>query len=131
MILQELHEIFQSNAELFTIVGFLAGTLVGNYFSIERDRRKEFNEIINPIYFRMKSQIEAGLLSIEDFDIDVIEHHMPWYQRWYFRNCAERYKKSRIGVTEYIPGGEVLVDEVKKSEMLKCASNVLHYLKPR
>jgi hypothetical protein len=131
MMLQEIHKIFQENAELFTVAGFLAGTLIGNHFSVERDRRIEFNKIVSPIYFKMKSQIEARLHYAEDFDIDVIEHYMPWYQKLCFRNCAERYKKSKNCVSTYIPGGEVLIDEIKKTEMLKCASDVLHYLKPR
>lgn len=131
MMLEEIHKIFQENAELFTVAGFLAGTLIGNHFSVERDRRIEFNKIVSPIYFKMKSQIESRLHYAEDFDAAVIEHHLPWHQRRCFRNSAERYKQSKNGVSEYIPGGEVLVNERKKSEMLKCAADVLHYIKPR
>lgn len=131
-MLKEIHEVFTNNAELIAIVGFLAGTLVGNYFSIERDRRKEFNEIVGPLYFKMKSQIEARLHYAEDFDAAVIEHHLAWYQRRTFRNCAERYKQSKNDVSEYQPStGEVAIDEAAKSKMLKCASDVLYYLKPR
>ena len=131
-MLKEIHEVFTNNAELIAIVGFLAGTLVGNYFSIERDRRKEFNEIVGPLYFKMKSQIEARFHYAEDFDTAVIEHHLPWYQRRTFRNCAERYKQSKNGVSEYQPStSEVTIDEAAKSKMLKSASDVLYYLKPR
>lgn len=132
MMLKEIHEVFTNNAELIAIVGFLAGTLVGNYFSIERDRRKEFNEIVSPVYFKMKSQIEAKLHYAEDFDATVIEHHLPWYQRRSFRHRAERYKQSKNGVSEYHPNtGEVTIDEAAKSKMLKSASDVLYYLRPR
>ena len=120
IILEEIHEVFKNNAELIAIVGFLAGTLVENYFSIERDRRKEFNEIVDPIYFKMKSQIEARFHYAEDFDATVIRHHLAWYQRRTFRNCAERYNQSKNGVSKYQPStGEVTIDEAAKSKMLK------------
>jgi hypothetical protein len=110
------------------VVGFVSGIKT----TIYADRRREFNEIVNDLYFRMKSQIEANIGAVEDIDIDRIEHYIPWYQRRRFRNRAERYKQSQNGVSEYNFGtGSVTVDEVAKAQMLKCAANVLHYLKPR
>lgn len=117
--------------------GIPLATLVVGYFSgvrttVYTDRRKEFNEIINDLYFKMKSQIECKSNAVEDFDIDVIELYIPWYKKRCFRKYAERYKNSQNGVSEYHPEtGGVTVNEIAKLKMLKCASDVLHYVKPR
>lgn len=127
----------QSTYEIIKDFGVPVVTLVVGFFSgikttIYADRRKEFNEIVTPIYFKIKSQIDARLHYAEDFDIDVIEHHLPWHQRQGFRNSAEIYKQSQKGVSEYqVETSNVKVDEAAKTNMLKCASNVLQYLKPR
>ena len=110
------------------MIGFVSGVRT----TIYTDRRKEFNEIINRFYFKMKSQIETRSSVVEDFDIDVIEIYIPWYQKRRFRKSAERYKNSKNGLSTYSPGtGTATVDTSVKSEMLKCAADVLHYLKPR
>ena len=131
-MLDEIHAIFQSNAELFTAAGFLAGALVGNYFSIERDRRKEFNEIVNPLYFRIKQQIESRSLGIESFDADVIEHYLPWYRKNSFRQSVEGLRKVQNKASEYNPSnGSVTVNEAAHTEMLKHAGFILAHVKPR
>jgi hypothetical protein len=110
------------------VVGFFSGIKTTTY----ADRRKEFNEIVTPIYFKLKSQIDDRLHVAENFNIDVIEHHLPWYRRRGFRISAERYIKSKMGVSEYqVETSNVKVDEAAKTNMLKCANDVLHYLKPR
>lgn len=127
----------QSTYEIIKDFGVPVVTLVVGFFSgikttIYADRRKEFNEIVTPIYFKIKSQIDAQLHYGEGFDIDVIEHHLPWHQRRGFRNSAEIYKQSQKGVGEYqVETGNVKVDEASKTNMLKCAIDVLPYLKPR
>ena len=110
------------------VIGFVSGMRTTLY----ADRRKEFNEIVNPLYFRMKSQIGAGVIAVDDFDPDVIEPYIIWWKRRRFRKSAEKYKNSKCGVGEYhVETSSVIVDEAAKVEMLKCAADVLHYLKPR
>lgn len=127
----------QSTYEIIKDFGVPVVTLVVGFFSgikttIYADRRKEFNEIVTPLYFKIKSQIDARLHHVEDFDIDVIEHHLSWHQRRSFRTRAEIYKQSKKGVSEYqVETSKVEVDEAAKTNMLKCASDVLYYLKPR
>lgn len=132
MMLEEIHAAFQNNAELFTVAGFLAGTLAGNYFSIERDKRKEFNDVVSPIYFLIKQQIESRSLGVENFDPDVIEHHLPWYKKNSFRKSVEGLRKVQNEVSEYnFANSSVTVNEAAHSEMLKHAKDVLRHLKPR
>lgn len=131
-MLEEIHAVFQNNAELFAVVGFLAGALVGNYFSIERDRRKEFNDVVSHIYFRIKQQIESRSLGIENFDPDVIDHHLPWYRKSSFRKSVEGLRKTQNKASEYNPAnGRITVNESAHSEMLKHAKDVLRHIKPR
>ncbi len=131
-VLSDIHEVLRDNVEFTTAAGFLIGILLGNWFSIERDRRKEFNEIVNPIYFRMKAQIEAGVIAVDDFDTDRIERYIPWYKKRLFRKRAERYKNAKHCVSVYdLTTSSAVVDEVAKANMLKCATDVLRHLKPR
>jgi hypothetical protein len=110
------------------VVGFISGIRT----TIYTDRRNEFNKVVGDLYFRIKSQIEAESIGVDSFDIDIIEHHMPWYKKKSFRKCAERYRESQQGVSEYHPEtGSVTVDEAAKAKMLKCAKDALLYLKPR
>jgi len=44
-------------AILWTALGFFAGTLVGHFLSIDRDRRKEFNELADPIRLRLRNAL--------------------------------------------------------------------------
>ena len=108
------------------VVGFISGV----YATIYTDKRKEFNGIVNPLYFRMKAQIEARVVAIDDFNPDVIEPYIRWYRRKSFRQSVERYKNSKCMVGEYdVKTSLVNVDEVEKNEMLKYAADVLMYLK--
>lgn len=42
-------KIISANAELFTSIGFLVGTLLRNWLAIGHEKRKEFNQIADPL----------------------------------------------------------------------------------
>jgi hypothetical protein len=67
-------EQINDNAPIFSILTFLIGLLVGNWLSIGRDKRKEFNDIAVPEYIKLKKQIDSlqtgnFIAGIEDFHI--------------------------------------------------------------
>jgi hypothetical protein len=93
-VLDQIHNILSQNPELFTIAGFLIGTLLGNWLAIGRDKRTEFNEIAQPIREILmkekerKSPIVPGIGSI---DADRLECAFPFWKRCGFRKAWEGY----------------------------------------
>lgn len=78
----------------FEVVTFLASLILDNYFSISRDKRKEFNAIAIPISIRLLSQLDLlkrggfanpfHFVTIDDFN--VLGLHLS-------KRIASKYKK--------------------------------------
>ena len=114
------------------LITFLLGLLLGHRLTLWRDRRKEFNNLTNEFYFKLKEIIECGAISNVSIHADRVERFIPFYKRHRFRKCVKRYEQSQDDVSKYDPAkGSVVVDEAKKLYMFKCAKEVLHYLRPR
>ncbi len=54
-------QFLQSNIETFGIVIFLLGLLLGNWLSIGRDRRREFNEIADEVNTILRKERERAV----------------------------------------------------------------------
>lgn len=117
---------------IINLLTFSLGLILGHRLTLGRDLRKEFNEITNEAYFNLRKSIDSNSIGGVSIDNDRIEHYIPWYSKRHFRECVERYKNSQGGVSQYcVETSTVTVDEAAKTKMLKCAADVLHYLKPR
>lgn len=131
---------FSYESLLFGLITALIGYIIGNRLAIGRDRRKEFNDLINPI--------RTDLLSIKIFPannlrgmwiitLSLIREKLPVWKRKGFDRAIEAYKqsKSEYSRNRKSDGMGGFVDGEKsaenKSAISHAADNLLKYLKPR
>ena len=128
-------EQINANAPTFGVLTFLIGLLAGNWLSIGRDRRKEFNDIAIPNYIKLKKQIDHlkighFITGVEDFQI--LEMHVPWYKSRQFSEITKAYKSSHSGISSYDPEtGEATFDLAKIKTLTAWAEKLLPYFKRR
>ena len=78
----------------------LIGFLIGNRFALDRDKRREFNKIIEPIRtILLEEKIGRGFFAfaIKDIDILKLREVLPFWKRRRFDIAVEKYKKSKSG----------------------------------
>ena len=81
---------------------FLFGLFFGNRFSLGRDKRKEFNNDVQPIRAALLNA--RGNWNSNPLDvvrIDLLNNHLRFWQRPGFRRAIERYEQcKKDGVLE-------------------------------
>ena len=95
-ILQEIHHVFAENAEVISIVGFLAGALVGNRIAIGRDKRNEFNTIVGPIRIRLVEALDSPNSASgcpTSVEVDRLDFYLGCFARRRFSAAIENYQK--------------------------------------
>jgi hypothetical protein len=132
--MQDFHEFVQSiNPVLMGALGFLAGTLVGNWIAIGRDRRREFNDAVKPmrahiISVRDRPHAMQGLL-LSGSEIDFIQHHMRPFRWRRFMRAVKDYE--RCHDQQAVQDETGAYSYVNPAAVSACASNVLRYLRLR
>jgi hypothetical protein len=129
-------------AEFIVIFGFICsaiGALIGyflnNKLAISRDKRKEFNALVDPMYqslLSIRKQPSYYLKGTWEITFMMIREKLPFWKRKGFDRAIEAYKKSK---TEYNqnrkPDGMGGFIEGDRSVISHAADNLLKYLKPR
>ena len=91
-----MNELLKENAAVISLLTFLLGLIIGNRLAISRDRRKEFNDFVQPI----RSWL---LLELDDpspyrkaptkIEIDNFVHYLPiWKRKKFITNLNELNK---------------------------------------
>ena len=83
---------------LFGIIWGLVGFFIGNKLAIDRDRRREFNDLINPIRHELlgvKNHPSSNLTGTWGITLSLICEKLPFWKRKAFDNAIENYKKSK------------------------------------
>ena len=117
----------------FTFIGVLIGYLVGNRLAIDRDRRREFNALIEPIradLLGIRNHPGSGLKGAWMITFTLIRERLPFWKRKDFDIAIENYKKSKGADNQErdTMGGFTYKD----TEMIVHAVNdLLRFLKPR
>ncbi|MCG8526437.1 MAG: hypothetical protein MI748_08665 [Opitutales bacterium] len=66
--------------------------LGGHHFSVGREKRKEFNEIAEPLNMRLEKEIDSpGSFTYPRKDFLLIERRMGILERWRFRRACKNY----------------------------------------
>ncbi|KAF0216564.1 MAG: hypothetical protein FD174_3658 [Geobacteraceae bacterium] len=72
----------------FFIPAGLFGYLLGNWFTIGRDRRKEFNEAAEALFRELTNE------SINP-DFNTFRRRLSWYEKKRLNKCVTEYKEAR------------------------------------
>ena len=114
---------------LFT---FAAGLLLGHRLSLGREKRKEFNEAVQPIRKYILAEIDspsAYRKPPSKAELDVVIHCMWWHQRYRFQKALNAFyeKKKEAEVRNEL--GEVLYGDATAIRL--AAGKVLKHAKFR
>jgi hypothetical protein len=90
------------------IIGTVFGTICVHRLALWRDRRKEFNEIAQPIRELLLKERNAGSPNqpgLTALKADQIENVLPWWEKRSFRSTWNAYEKSKENITRDSMGG--------------------------
>ena len=124
-----LNELLSSPATpVFT---FLVGLLVGHWFAIHRDKRKEYNELVTPLRKKVSAEARgpcASIVAIGRDDADAISARLNIVRNFKFMKACERYWKAKEGKQHDELGQPFHTDE---SAVRDAAKNLLKQIKFR
>ena len=86
--------IVETMSNLF--IGALIGSWIGYRYGIKSDRRKEYNEIAEPIAIRCQFEIAPGgrPISFEANEIEMLRRRLGPIQRWRFNAAYAAYNSA-------------------------------------
>ncbi|MDY0297464.1 MAG: hypothetical protein RB296_09115 [Acidobacteriota bacterium] len=82
----------------FSLIGVLVGYLIGNRLAIGRDRRKEFNILVDPIRISLlgeKHNINRNQTAFNSARIELIREELPFWKRRRFDEAVKNYRNSK------------------------------------
>ena len=85
-------------AAAFSLISALVRYLVGNRLAIDRDKRREFNDLINPIrreLLGVKNYPASNLTGTWGITLSLISEKLPFWKRKAFNHAIESYKNSK------------------------------------
>lgn len=128
-------ELFQKIIEnpAFGLVWGLIGFFIGNRFAIDRDRRKEFNSLIDPLRHDLLGVRNCPSSSIKGtwmIAFTLIREKLPFWKRKGFDRAVENYKKSKSDENR-IPDGMGGFNYRDTASIVHAANSLLKYLKPK
>lgn len=86
---------------IINVLTFLLGMIVGHWLAVHRDRRREFNEAVQPIRKWLLSETErpsAYNQRPSRIEFDTFMSCLPWWKRRGFRAALERQERARKAV---------------------------------
>lgn len=121
-------------------VSALIGFLLGNWLTIGRDRRKEFNSLIDPIRYDLliiRNHPQSGIRGTYVITFALIREKLPFWKRKGFDRAIENYNKNKSTYgNSFQPdgmGGRKSGDKTAEYgfAISHAADNLLKYLKPK
>jgi hypothetical protein len=130
-----MRKLFQQIIEnpAFGFVWGLVGYLIGNRFAIDRDRRKEFNSLIDPVrhdLLGMRNHPGSSIKGAWMITFKLIREKLPLWDRKGFDRAVENYKKSK-GDGNRIPDGAGGFNYKDTASIVSSIDCLLRYLKPK
>ena len=119
--------------QIFGVVWGLLGFLIGNRFAINRDKRKEFNNLIEPLRHDLLGVInhpDSGIRGSWMITVTLIREKLPIWKRKGFDKTVENYNKSKgdENIERDNSGGFTYKDTER---IIHEADAFLKYLKPK
>jgi hypothetical protein len=114
MSIDELRQLITLNSALFGGAGFFLGLYIGHRLALGRDRRNEYNEIIEPLRERLvKQRDEPGVMSggtLSSVELDRLDPYLWRWNRRRVREANDRCKKAREYLRSDRTGQPFLMD---------------------
>ena len=82
---------------LIAVVSGMIGVFVGHWLTLGRDRRKEFNELVDwirPALFNEKERLSPMSKGVDKIQFISFSEVLPFWKRHCFDKAVEQYKKS-------------------------------------
>ena len=118
---------------LLNLMSALIGFWVGNRLAIDRDKRLEFNKLIEPIrrdLWGIRENPSSDLRGAWGVTMKLIRERLPIWKRKAFDRAIENYKNSK-GENNRIPNGRGGFSYKDTTQIVHAANNLLKFLKPR
>jgi hypothetical protein len=117
----------------FGVVWGLIGFLIGNRFALNRDKRKEFNNLIEPLrhdLIGVKNHPNSKIQESWMITVALIREKLPIWKRKGFDKAIKNYNKSRSdeNMERDNMGGFTYKDTTR---IVDAANEFLRYLKPK
>jgi hypothetical protein len=117
----------------FGFVWGLVGFLIGNRFALNRDKRKEFNNLIEPLrhdLIGVKNHPNSGIKGGWMITVALIREKLPIWKRKGFDEAVENFNKSKgdENIERDNMGGFTYKDTAR---IVDAANDFLRYLKPK
>jgi hypothetical protein len=117
----------------FGFVWGLIGFLIGNRFALDRDKRKEFNNLIEPLRHDLicvRNHPSSEIKGCWMITATLIREKLPIWKRKGFDRVVENYNKSKSEENRILDhmGGFTYKD---KARIVHAANSFLRYLKPK
>lgn len=117
---------------IFGFVWGLVGFLIGNRFALNRDKRKEFNNLIEPLrhdLIGVRNHPSAIIKGSWMITATLIREKLPIWKRKGFDRAVENYNKSKSDENR-IPDHMGGFDYKDTAKIVHAVNNFLKYLKP-
>src|SRR5208337_4981111 len=106
---------------------------IGNRLAIDRDRRHEFNSLIDPLrhdLLGMRNYPSSNLKGTWMISCTLIREKLPFWKRKGFDRAIENYKKSK-GDENLDPNGSGGFSYKDPARIVLAVNDLLKFLKPR
>jgi len=131
----------------FGVVLGLVGFLIGNRFALNRDKRKEFNNLIEPLRLHLieeksnpsartkmpishKKAWPTSIKRSSMITVTLIREKLPIWKRKGFDRAVENYDESKSDENR-IPDNMGGFDYKDTAKIVHAINNLLQYLKPK
>ena len=118
---------------LFAIIWGLFGFLIGNRFALERDKRKEFNNLIEPLrhdLIGVKNHPNSVIRGSWMITVKLIREKLPIWKRKGFDKAVTNYIMSKSEENR-IPDNMGGFTYKYTARIANTANSFLRYLKPK
>ena len=117
------------------LISAIVGYFIGSRLAIVRDKRKEFNALVDPMRHSLlfiRSQPSYYLKGTWEITFMLIREKLPFWKRKGFDKAIEAYKKSKEKYyNSRKPDGMGGFIDGDRSAISHAADSLLKYLKPR
>ncbi len=125
---------FLTESVALSLITGLVGYLIGNRLAIDRDKRREFNDLVDPIrrdLFSVRNcPSSSNLRGAYLITFSLICDKLPFWKRRGFDRAVKNYEKSKSDENRN-PDGMGGFSYKNTDRIIRAVNDLLKYLKPK